>query len=197
MNRPEKALPSPAPRRAFQRRRIELEGYLRQDGYWDIEGRLLDTRQYDYLDYRDAPIRAGTPIHEMLVRLTIDDEKLVREAHAVTASGPYERCREVEPQVAALVGKKIGPGWRDTVRRTLPARGFCTHLSELLVAMATAAYQTQSMGKRPDGVNPLKAMAAAAEKPFFIDKCHGWSADGPVVREVFPKLAAKHVDPKE
>ena len=197
MNQPERALPGPAPRRAFQRRKIEFEGFLRQDGNWDIEGRLLDTRQYDYLDYRDAPIRAGTPIHEMLVRLTIDDEKVVREAHAVIVSGPYERCSDVEPQVRALVGKRIGPGWREAVRKTLPARGFCTHLSELLVAMATAAYQTQSMGKAPDGVNPLTAMALAGEKPYFIDKCHGWSTDGPIVREIFPRFSATRSTAKE
>lgn len=189
MSRREVSLPNPAPRRRLQRRTIEFEGFLRHDGYWDIEGRLLDTKGFDFFSSRIELVPAGAPIHEMLVRLTIDDERVVRKAHAVIATGPYERCDEVVSSMAALVGERIGPGWRDTVRTRLPARSFCTHLSELLVAMATAAYQTQSMGKSPDGTNPLRAMASTTERPYFIDKCHSWKADGPLVRELFPQFS--------
>jgi len=46
-------LPAATPREPIHTRRIEMQGYLRQDGLWDIEGRLTDGKSYAFKnDYR-------------------------------------------------------------------------------------------------------------------------------------------------
>jgi hypothetical protein len=62
----------------------------------------------------------------------------------------------------------------------------CTHLRELLLPAATVAFQT--MGSWPKGgkVATADAPSREARKPYFIDGCKAWAADGPVVKELFP-----------
>lgn len=188
------SLPEPVDRTPFHQRSIEFSGFLRADGLWDLEGRLRDTKSFDYLDYRNTPKPAGLPVHDMAVRLTLDDDKVVRDVQVSMMAAPYGICREVEQGVRALIGARIGAGWKDIVRSRLPARTTCTHLAELIVAMATAAYQTQALGKAPQGINPFAKMAESHHKPYFLNKCHSYRVDGPVVREAFPRYARASAD---
>src|SRR5437763_2558417 len=52
-------------------RRVRYEGYKRSDGLWDIEAHLLDTKNHDY-QLKTGVRRAGQPIHDMWLRITID-----------------------------------------------------------------------------------------------------------------------------
>ena len=54
-------------------RRVRFEGYKRADGLWDIEGRLTDVKNHDFT-LQTGVRRAGLPVHDMWVRLTIDTE---------------------------------------------------------------------------------------------------------------------------
>ena len=38
--------PPPAPRTHLHNRAIDCQGYLRDDGMWDIEARIVDTKTY-------------------------------------------------------------------------------------------------------------------------------------------------------
>ncbi|NBS58566.1 MAG: DUF2889 domain-containing protein, partial [Betaproteobacteria bacterium] len=51
-------------------RRVRFEGYKRADGLWDIEGRLTDVKNHDFT-LQTGVRRAGLPVHDMWVRLTI------------------------------------------------------------------------------------------------------------------------------
>ena len=52
-------------------RRVRFEGYKRADGLWDIEAHLTDVKNHDN-PMKAGVRRAGQPIHEMWLRLTID-----------------------------------------------------------------------------------------------------------------------------
>ena len=52
-------------------RRTRFEGYKRADGLWDIEGHITDVKSHDNA-MKTGVRRAGQPIHEMWIRLTID-----------------------------------------------------------------------------------------------------------------------------
>ena len=54
-------LPPPAPRRALHRRSILMQGYSREDGLWDIEGELLDTKDYGYVNSHGEARGPGDP----------------------------------------------------------------------------------------------------------------------------------------
>ena len=67
-------LSNAAPRKHIHTRKIDCRGYRRDDGLWDIEGTLVDTKTYSFGNEDRAGIAAGEPFHEMHIRLTIDDD---------------------------------------------------------------------------------------------------------------------------
>jgi hypothetical protein len=170
-------LPEPVPREPVHTRVVECRGYRRADGLWDIEGRLVDTKAYPFKNAFRGEIEPGEPIHAMWLRLTVDDELVVREVAAATDAGPYAVCPAIVPAFAALEGLKIGRGWRREVLARLGGVKGCTHLVELLWPLATAAYQT---------VYPLLARerppSAEDRPPAHLDSCHAQARGGEVVR---------------
>ena len=136
------SLSPPAPREPIHHRRIDCRGYRRADGLWDIEGHLTDTKSYPFVNSFRGEIGPGAPIHDMWLRLTLDDELTVIKVGAATAAGPFAACPAITPAFAKLEGLTIGPGWRRAVQARLGGVQGCTHLVELLGPLATTAYQT-------------------------------------------------------
>jgi len=172
-------LPEPAARRHLHTRTIRCEGYEREDGLYDIEAQIVDQKAYAV----DEPIRghrpAGAHVHDMQVRLTLDAAMTVRAIAVSTNHAPYDVCPSVAPGYQKLVGAKIGAGWRKAVAEAVGRTKGCTHVTELLMPMATVAFQTMGSWKQGPG-------EAAGAKPHFIDGCKAWAADGPVVKKLFP-----------
>ena len=180
----------PRPRRLMHRRAIDCNGYLRDDGLWEVEARLVDTKPYPRHDQFRGDLPPGEPVHDIRLRLAIDDRMIVREAETAMVSTPFPSCREVNGILQRLVGEQIGRGWRETVRRKIGKLETCTHLAELLGPAVTTLFQTMTHGKTPDGGDSL-SNDGTTEPPFFINGCHSWRTDGPVVAKVFPQFATK------
>lgn len=178
-------LSKPAPREHMHTRTVTCRGYRREDGLWDVEGHLVDTKTYAFDNAYRGTVEAGTPVHEMWLRLTLDDRLVVQEAEAVTEHGPFRICPDVTPNFRRLAGLRIAPGWNRRVRQLLGGTEGCTHLVELLGPMATTAYQTMA-GKRRRERQEDKAAERPAKRPFIIDSCHAWASDGDVVKAEFP-----------
>src|SRR3954464_15207295 len=70
-------------------RRVRYEGYKRTDGLWDIEAHLTDIKNHDY-PLKSGVRRAGQPIHEMWLRITIDRKLVIVDATASSDAVPYE-----------------------------------------------------------------------------------------------------------
>jgi len=116
----------------------------------------------------------------------------IREAETIMRSTPFPTCIQVEPILQRLVGERIGKGWRELVRQKIGRLETCSHLAELLGPAVTALFQTMSHGRTPEGFGPLgHQRSRAAERPFFIDGCHSWRTDRPIVAETFPQFATK------
>ena len=175
------SLSTPAPRRHLHTRTVKCEGYARADGLFDIEAQIVDEKTYPV----DEPYRgrreAGAHVHDMQLRLTLDRAMTVRAIEVATNHAPYDVCPSVAPGYQALVGAKIGGGWRKAVTEAVGRTRGCTHITELLMPAATVAFQTMGNWK-----SALDASADAAAKPHFIDGCKAWAADGPVVQRLFP-----------
>jgi hypothetical protein len=176
-------------RRLMHRRSIECTGYLRSDGLWEVEARLVDAKPYGHLDHFRGELRPGDPVHDIGLRLAVDDSLTVREAQATMSAAPFPTCVDVEPILQRLVGERIGKGWREIVRRKIGRLETCTHLSELLGPAVTTLFQTMSNGKSPDDRSAMDHHRGVTTRPFFIDGCHSWRADGPAVAEIFPQFA--------
>ena len=178
--------PEPAERELIHTREVVTRGYLRADGLWDLEGELRDTKSYAYRngDGRDCP--AGEPVHGMRVRLTLDESLTVREAVAEMPHTPFPECAGARSPVQGLVGATIGAGWRKAISYAMGDVRGCTHVRELLGAMATVALQTvpnyRLYQRRQRGDPP-----PAQPKPGHqMGQCLGWDTDGPVVARIAP-----------
>src|SRR3954454_24954269 len=135
-------LSRPAPREHLHSRRVTCQGFRRDDGLWDIEGHLTDVKTYGFGNDDRGTIEPGDPIHEMWIRLTLDDGFAVRAVEVVTDKSPFAVCPAITPNFQRLVGLRIAAGWTARVRELLGGVEGCTHLVELLGPVATTAFQT-------------------------------------------------------
>lgn len=174
-------LPDSPHRTEIHLRRIEMRGYRRDDGLYEIDGRVVDTkaRRLRTIDGREIP--ADTPIHDMWIRLVVDESLLVHDIVAVSDATPFPVCREAVAPMRAIVGQRIKSGWTNMVKAKLGGATGCTHLMELLIPLATAAYQTLAEVRltQPDVVN-------AAGRPLKIDSCYAYAATRDLVRLRWP-----------
>ena len=90
-------------------RHIDYVGYRRADGLWDIDGRFLDRRTVDCpcVD-RGGMIPAGETFHEMLLRLTVDDDMVIRGLAVKINKHPYRQCPAAEAAFKNAEGLLIG-----------------------------------------------------------------------------------------
>src|SRR2546429_9658976 len=156
-------------RRHMHTRSIECNGYLRDDGLWEVEARLRDSKPFTQrADRFREELKPGDPVHDIGLRLAIDDSMRIHEAEAMMRATPYPTCVEVEPILQRLIGERVGPGWRETVRRKIGRLETCTHLVGLLGPAGTPLYQTMSYGRNPDGPDTLENPQKSREPPLFL-----------------------------
>jgi hypothetical protein len=185
------SLSAPQPRRLIHERRVVTRGYLRDDGLWDIEGELLDEKTYTYADRDRGPLPAGAPMHHMRARLTVDTDLVIRAAEGAMPAHPFRTCLEGVAPVRALVGASLARGFRQAVEAAMGRTAGCTHLRDLVLAIATTAYQTISSYREQFMPEAGAPRSTDGEKPFFLDRCVSWAETSPVVAVHFPKFHRK------
>lgn len=179
-------LPPAEKREKKHHRKIDCEGYLREDGLWDIDVHMVDTRSYDctYDElHRDGLIRAGDPVHDMWLRFTIDLDFLIHDVQAASIHTPFRVCPKAADSMPDLVGLQIGWGWMKKVRERIGADRSCTHLMDLLGQLAATAYQTLHTE-----LEAREANRPSREKPPILDTCLALSSSGEVVRNLWPQF---------
>ena len=168
-------------RERFHTRAYEVGGFRRADGLWDIEARITDVKSYSFENRHRGTVQAGEPLHDMHIRLTLDEDMIVQAIEATTEAGPFAACPAVTPNFARMIGVRVGAGWRRAIRERLGGTNGCTHLNEMLGLMATVAFQTLFP------VLAKKAEAGAQDrKPALIDSCYAYRSDGEVVKANWP-----------
>ena len=160
-------------------RRVRYEGYKRTDGLWDIEAHLTDIKNHDYR-LKTGVRRAGQPVHSMWLRLTIDREFNVVDAAASSEAVPYPGgCETIAPAYRALVGLNLVRHFRLKANELLGGVRGCTHLTEMLAGMPTAAIQSFA--------GEMKEEQDDGSKPFQLDQCHALETSTETVRVWYPK----------
>lgn len=159
-------------------RTVHCHGYKREDGCWDIEGRIVDTKPYRFANKdRGGWIEAGEALHDMSIRLTVDMTMQVQDAEAVIDHSPYNYCRGATDFAKNLIGLKIEPGWTRKSRKAMGANSACTHLAELLGPVATTAIQTINSEKFND-------MHTKANYKAIIHSCYSYAPGSPVLKDL-------------
>ena len=181
-------LPPASPRRHLHNRKITYRGYLREDGLWDIEGELHDSKSLPIsLGYR-GDMAAGEAVHHMLLRITIDDNMVIHDIAAAMPATPYLECRPAIDPIRAVIGLQMGRGWKKKIEGAIGGLAGCTHVRELLSGAATAAYQTVYPHRSSN--SKLKS-TEITEQPKHLNQCKAWDLKGAVVMRYFPQFAVK------
>jgi hypothetical protein len=171
-------------REELHSRRIDMRGFRRSDGLFEVEGRVVDRKPYD-LEALDGgrATPAHEAIHDMGVRLVFDSDMVVHGVQTFTDSAPYPACPEGGRALQSLVGMRMVSGWSKEVRSRLGGPQACTHLMELLIPLATVAFQSLSylQRTRPERLD-------AHGRPVKIDSCYAYGAGRELVRLRWPQF---------
>ena len=166
---------APPGRRPLHTRKVECQGYLRDDGLFDIEGRITDTKTYSFENHHRGVVEPGDPVHDMLVRITVDETLTIVAAEAFSQKTPYSICPLAALNFRRLVGIRIGAGYMRKVKAVYGRDKGCTHILELLYPLGTTAYQTVypylENNKRSDNVDE----GAAMDPTRLLNSCYAFS----------------------
>lgn len=175
-------------RQLIHERKISCRGYLRPDGLWDIEGRLADCKTHAVPLAEGRVVEAGETYHGMLMRVTLDDEFVIREVAVEMPQVPTSECRGAAPGYEQLVGTRIGPGFTRRVKTLFGGIQGCVHLTELLLPIATTAYQTIPMARAMVAPrNEFDTTAYTRSTTRLVDTCHALRASGPIAMRIISR----------
>jgi hypothetical protein len=184
------ALPIAAPERKLKHtRKIDVRIYARGNGLWEVDARVRDERTETAM-LASGPRIAGEPIHDMLLRLVIDEGFQILEAGAESNAVPFPgACDAFGDVYGRLVGLNLMRGFRREVRERVGGAEGCTHITELAQILPTAVVQAFAgdvIDTQGEG---------GAEPPFQIDRCRALRAEGEAVRLYFPRWHRPAAEP--
>ena len=175
-----------AERRLLHRRALDVQVFARDDGLYEVEATLVDTKT------RDIPLAgrmrlAGQPVHDMLLHLVIDAELNIHAARSETRWMPYPgACDQHGKAYENLVGLNLVKGFRLDVKNRLGGTKGCTHLTELCQVLPTAVIQALA------GITiDTQEGGSSGEAPFQLDRCHALRSDGAMVQTHYPRWHRK------
>jgi hypothetical protein len=176
-------MPLPKPERRTQQhhRVVNCVGFQRDDGLWDIEGRMTDIKTCDVdNEERGGYVAAGETFHDISMRLTIDQDFLIHQVECAIDAAPARMCAGIVGVFKRIEGTRIGPGWLRQTRDLVGGVKGCTHLNELLQPLATTAIQTLWPAKNSD--------AKSERRGALINSCHTWAQNSEVVKRALPEF---------
>ena len=191
-------LSPPAERELTHLRDIALRGFHRSDGLFDIEAHIRDTKTIGLQNVdRGGWIAPGEPLHDMWLRITIDEGMTILGCEAVTEHGPFTICPDGAQHFDRLVGLTIKAGFLREANARVGGTDGCTHLRELLQQVATTAFQTmwpvrmrQAEERRrqlaAQGAGPAEIAREAS--PALLNTCYAYADTRETVQRRWPHL---------
>jgi hypothetical protein len=173
--------PPSVARKPLHRRAVQVEAYQREDGLFELEARLTDTKSHP-VEILGGILPAGDPVHDMLLRVTLDAAFTIVAAESASPGVPIPgTCDAIADRYQRLVGLNLLKGFRRAVHERLGRTQACTHLTELTAVLPTAALQAFAhLVRKADPID-------SSEPPFFIGHCHAYDRSGDVVRRHYPQ----------
>jgi hypothetical protein len=193
-------LSEPVQRDLLHQRDIQVWGYHRSDGLFDIEGRLTDTKRPASDDEDRHWLPPGAPLHGMWMRLTIDEAMTIVASEACTDFGPYATCPDGAASYGRLVGLTIKAGFLRAANERIGGVAGCTHTREMLQQMATTAFQTLWPVRARRAAEARQRRHAAGHHAHatkspdsdgaarLLNSCYAYASDGAVVKQRWPYL---------
>ncbi len=157
----------------YDGQRIIVEGFLRDDRFQESYAITGETFP-------------GGVIHHMAIRLLVNcDNLLIEDVDVDLLAVPREVCRKTIDCLAPIKGLTVTKGFTLKVKKLAGGTKGCTHLVELLQAMAPAVFQGfgAHQARKPADFDLDREKMIFK---FLVNTCHAWREDGPFV-EMFKK----------
>jgi len=178
-------------RELIHSRKITVNCYETGTQHLVIEGFLTDERFFPYVIHAVGEKRDAGLMHHLALtmELTIPQMRIV-SAIAEMPVVPDEGCREINETVQKLNGRCIRPGFTNEVRVLFGKAAGCLHLTNLILAMSSAAVQGLwcYFSRVREGASPF---LPKADGSMLIDSCHMWRQDGPFVEKIKKRRMAE------
>ena len=170
-------------REKLHRRTIHCEGFQRDDGLWDIEATLTDTKTNAFHNHERGEVVPGEPIHNMTLRVALDLDMIIHEVDVQMPYTPFGLCKTAGGAMQNLVGLQIGGGWMRKARELIARTESCTHVMELLGPISTTAYQTMHWAiEERENARPDRGA------PKILDQCKSLARDSAIVKVMWPEF---------
>jgi len=156
-----------------------------------VEGILQDERLCPVISSSKGVELPPGIIHRMTVEMVLAIPTLqILSIRAAMPAHPFPECLEVCETVRGLEGLRLISGFTAEVRRRLGKTKGCLHLTNLLLAMGSAAVQgTWSFFKRKRKRKLAESPGQAEERAaLVVDSCRVWRKDGPVAARLRQRI---------
>jgi hypothetical protein len=123
----------------------------------------------------------------MHLRLTVDSKMTITASEAAMDFHPWRMCPSITPHYRQLTGLVIKAGFTQKVAALLGGVNGCTHMGSLIGPAATTMLQTMARA-RLKRQSEAQAQGLARSMPHFLNTCHTWATDSPVVKREYPEF---------
>lgn len=152
-----------------------------------VEGVLHDKRLIE-TRHMSGETRPADTVHHMIVRWLVDKSLTIKQVEVELKRFPHQECPETESTLQKLEGMKVAKGFTMKVKDLFGKGIGCSHLTELVIAMAPATIQgfwTAHSGK------PVSKKMAGSMKPMLENTCYVWRKNGPAIKKLEEKIASQ------
>ena len=165
-------------------RTIQVQFFYRDDELWDIDAHFTDVKTHD-LFLTSIVIPAKRPLHNLWLRLTINGQGTIVDAHVSFEDVPFEGyCENIHSRYKQLIGLNVLHHFRPDLHDGFKGINGCTHMNELAEAVPSVAMQVFVFGEEEARVKA--AFQKSGERPFHLDQCHCMDTSGPAVEKFYP-----------
>ena len=198
-------LPKPVRRQATHRRVYDANAYEREDGLFDVEVEMIDTKPFAFDNTDRGYVAAGEPLHHMKMRVTLDESMEIRDVEARTLASPYHMCGAITDNYKQLIGLKIVGGFLKKAAAITGRDQGCTHHNDMLKVMGTTAFQglwtiisrrnrarmeaeakAKTAGDEADLTATTKKLVGTTAAAALLNTCHAYAPTSPIVKRQWP-----------
>jgi hypothetical protein len=177
-------LPVTEEREHIHTRTITINAYRRNDALMDVEGQIVDVKPFEH-HMMDGVRKAGEPVHDLSIRITLDDTLTVQDAVASMDSTAHDLCPQATPNFKNIIGLQIAAGWNKKVKAAMSPGLGCTHIIEMLAQMASGAKQAMWSRKVGEAAN-FPSQENREMKFDLVNTCYPYRQNSPFIKEHFP-----------
>ena len=178
-------LPATDERELIHTRTMDITAYLREDGLMDVEGRIIDVKPFEH-QMTDGMRKAGEPVHDLSIRITLDKALNVTDAVASMDYTAHGLCPQAAPNFSNIVGLQLGPGWNKKIKAAMSPGLGCTHIIEMLAQMASGAYQAMWSRKMREQVE-IPSPEERSMDAGMLNSCYPYRQNSPWIKEHYPR----------